>query len=203
VAWDKYKTTRVWFLREQKHTRDGLWPGNPLDLWSLGFPGPKTITRMFLLPQKPHSCGFIIVSYILRYWHTISLPLTGTSQWFEFNPDVYIQCPAVSDSPSCILYGNIMLKPWNNERVPSHNSGENHFLLHILGDCPKTSMCIGGGCQAFQLHVFHTVIQCKEYRMFPKLAPKKCPQISNKKTQKNFLGTYNWPPWSVFCTSKC
>jgi hypothetical protein len=46
----------VWFLREQKHTRDGLWRGNPLDLW---FPGPKTITRVFLLPQKPHLCGFV------------------------------------------------------------------------------------------------------------------------------------------------
>jgi hypothetical protein len=21
----------MWFLREQKHTCDGLWPGNPLD----------------------------------------------------------------------------------------------------------------------------------------------------------------------------
>jgi hypothetical protein len=33
VAWDKYKTT---FLREQKHIRDGLWPGNPGGVCFLG-----------------------------------------------------------------------------------------------------------------------------------------------------------------------
>jgi hypothetical protein len=32
--------------------RDGLWPGNPLNLRSRGFPGPKTITRVFLLPPE-------------------------------------------------------------------------------------------------------------------------------------------------------
>jgi hypothetical protein len=32
-----------------------------VDVMSLGFPGPKTITHVFLLPQKPHSCGFIII----------------------------------------------------------------------------------------------------------------------------------------------
>jgi hypothetical protein len=39
-----------------------IWPGNPLDLWSWGFPGPNTITRVFLFTQKPHSCGFIILT---------------------------------------------------------------------------------------------------------------------------------------------
>jgi hypothetical protein len=33
--------------------RDGLWPGKPLDLQSWGFPGPKTITRVFLSRNTP------------------------------------------------------------------------------------------------------------------------------------------------------
>jgi hypothetical protein len=52
-------------------------------------------------------------------------------------------------------------------------------------------------CQAFQLHVFHTVIRGKEYRRFPKLVPKKYPQIRKKEKEKKLT------PWRVFCTSKC
>jgi hypothetical protein len=50
------KTTRVWFLREQKHTRDGLWPRNPLDG---GFPGQRPSIVCFW-SLRNHECGFYI-----------------------------------------------------------------------------------------------------------------------------------------------
>jgi hypothetical protein len=36
-------------------------PGNPRDHRTRGFPGPKTIMSVFLLPQKSHECGFIFI----------------------------------------------------------------------------------------------------------------------------------------------
>jgi hypothetical protein len=103
VALDKYKTTLVWFLREQKHTRkhtrDGLWPGNP---------GPKTITRMFLLPQKPHSCGFNIKMtpvWFLSVQNTMS--------------DVFGQRPSVL----CLSYTKLFAK-------------KDNFKLKICGNSP-------------------------------------------------------------------
>jgi hypothetical protein len=50
------KTTQVWFMREQKHMSDGLWPRkspNPRTQVE-GVSRPKTITRVFLLPPKSH-----------------------------------------------------------------------------------------------------------------------------------------------------
>jgi hypothetical protein len=49
------KTTRVWFLREQKHTSDGLWPWKPQILQVVGFPGQrlstKTTEKLLLIPE--------------------------------------------------------------------------------------------------------------------------------------------------------
>jgi hypothetical protein len=38
--------------------------------------------------------------------------------------------------------------------------------------------------QAFQLHVFHTVIQCKEYRMPPNYHQKNVPKLEEKEKKK-------------------
>jgi hypothetical protein len=56
-AWDKYNTTLVWFLREQKHTRDGLWPGNPDQR-------PSRVSGIGT------SCGFIIRLWVDTHYST-------------------------------------------------------------------------------------------------------------------------------------
>jgi hypothetical protein len=69
------KATRVWFLREQKHTSDGLWPSKP------GFQAkdhhecvsaPSEITQVWFyiypMPQKPEKQLFILE------FHTPSSP---------------------------------------------------------------------------------------------------------------------------------
>jgi hypothetical protein len=44
------KTTQVWFLREKKHTSDGLWPGNPRDRRNYQTT-TKTTKKLLLIPE--------------------------------------------------------------------------------------------------------------------------------------------------------
>jgi hypothetical protein len=49
---------------------DGLWPGNPRDHRSRGFPGQKPSRVCFCFPQKSHKRGFIFILCHKNYQKT-------------------------------------------------------------------------------------------------------------------------------------
>jgi hypothetical protein len=82
IALYNNKTARVWFLRVQKHTSDGLWPRKP----PRRFPGQRPLW-VFLLPQKSHSCGFIFILCHKNYRKAMTL------RWRRY--DITSTCPTI------------------------------------------------------------------------------------------------------------
>jgi hypothetical protein len=92
------KTTRVWFLREQKHTSDGLWPRNPPRPQVEGVSKPKSITSVFLLPQKSHECRFIFIPCHKNYRKTnfnYGIPHAKFAMSRRRSYDITSTCPTI------------------------------------------------------------------------------------------------------------
>jgi hypothetical protein len=92
------KTTWVWFLREQKHTRDGLLPKKPpRDCRSRGLPGQRPSRLVCFCSLINHTSVVLYLSYATKTAEKNLLILefhTPSSPWVS-NYDITSTCPTI------------------------------------------------------------------------------------------------------------
>jgi hypothetical protein len=80
------KTTRVWFLRKQKHTSDGLWPG---------FPGQRP-SRVCFCSLRKHTSVVLYLSYATKTTFNSRVPRAKFAMTLRRRShDITSTCPTI------------------------------------------------------------------------------------------------------------